>query len=149
MGSDDGQWKVSYLSWTDFQQAVFSEKGTLWDKMIKGDLVIGEMDFSIDFLYFFLSFSPDYKLADIVICLSSSPSSEYHISPLDCCTFFSNMQILAKETMVWPHPKELFLSGTKLQGYKTIRVTLLSMDLSVPMYVLVDDVIGLDHFRKR
>jgi outer membrane protease len=56
MASDEDRWKVSYLSWKVFQKAVLSGQGITWDSMMNADLVIGGMDFSIDFLYFlFLS----------------------------------------------------------------------------------------------
>jgi hypothetical protein len=58
------------------------------------------------------------------------------------------MQTLAKNTTVWPHPEELFLSGSKVQGYETIRVASLSMDLSVPMYTVADDLIDNPEFQE-
>jgi hypothetical protein len=56
MGSDEAGWKVSYLGWKDFQKAVLSGTGGTWDSLMKGDLVMGGMDFSIDFLYVSVSF---------------------------------------------------------------------------------------------
>jgi hypothetical protein len=53
MAGDEARWKVSYLSWKVFQKAVLSGKGVMWDSMMQADLVMGGMDFSIDFLYFF------------------------------------------------------------------------------------------------
>jgi hypothetical protein len=59
------------------------------------------------------------------------------------------MQTLAKKTTVWPHPEELFLSGSKLQGYETIRVASLSMGISIPMYVVADHLIDTKKFQEK
>jgi glutathione synthase/RimK-type ligase-like ATP-grasp enzyme len=61
---------------------------------------------------------------------------------------FSNMMTLAEKTTVWPHPEELFMSGNKIQGYETLRVASLSMKLSVPLYVVVDDQVGSKAFQE-
>ena len=130
MASDQALWDVSYLSWKVFQKAVLSGKGVTWDSLMNADLVIGGMDFSIDFLYFLFLY---LFIESLLISLSSSPFVEYDTLPHDCMHVFTNMQTLAKNTTVWPHPEELFLSSSKLQGYETIWVALLSMDLAVPM----------------
>jgi hypothetical protein len=50
MSERQEQWNISYLGWDAFRRAVLSGQGQIWDEMMKGDLVIGGMDFSIDFM---------------------------------------------------------------------------------------------------
>lgn len=56
------------------------------------------------------------------------------------------MQTLAKQTTVWPHPEELLISGNKVQGYETLRIASLSMDLPVPMYAMADELVWSPDF---
>ena len=142
MSSQEDEWEVSYLPWRDFRAAVLSGKGDRWNSLMKGDLVMGGMDFSIDFLYFiFLSL-----LIKSLLILSSSSSINYRTNPPDCVTFLLNMLRFAKTTTVWPHPEELFMAGAKVQGYETLRVASLSMGLSVPMYATANNIIKTQDF---
>ena len=43
-------WNLTYVSWQDFSHAILAMEGDLWTQMVKGDLVIGGMDFHSDFL---------------------------------------------------------------------------------------------------
>ena len=59
------------------------------------------------------------------------------------------MLTLAKRTTVWPHPEELFISGNKLQGYETLRVASLSMDIKVSMYAVADQLVWTESFQDK
>lgn len=50
MKEHSGKWVVSYVSWKTFRKAVLSGKGKVWDEMMNGDLVMGGMDFTVDFM---------------------------------------------------------------------------------------------------
>lgn len=51
-------WEVSFVTWKEYKNAVLQGEGEMWDKFEMGHLIIGGMDFSCDFLYFFFhSFS--------------------------------------------------------------------------------------------
>lgn len=39
------------MSWEAFRKAVLSARGDTWDDMRNGDLVVGGMDFAMDFMY--------------------------------------------------------------------------------------------------
>lgn len=59
------------------------------------------------------------------------------------------MVVLAKQTTVWPHPEELFLSGNKVHGYEILRVASLSLGLSVPMYAMADELVWTQEFQDK
>jgi hypothetical protein len=61
----------------------------------------------------------------------------YDVDGSEACIIFSNLVALAKNTLVWPHPEDLFLGGSKMQCYETLRVASLSMEMSTPLYVTV------------
>lgn len=42
--------------------------------------------------------------------------------------------------MVWPHPEELFIGGSKIEVYDTLRVASLSMGTSTPFFVMAGDM---------
>jgi hypothetical protein len=57
MMENESKWSVSYLSWKAFRKAMLRPQGEIWEKMTNADLVIGGMNFSIDFMYLsFLAF---------------------------------------------------------------------------------------------
>jgi hypothetical protein len=56
---------------------------------------------------------------------------------------------LAETTTVWPHPEELFISGNKVEGYETLRIASLSMNVSVPMYALADNLLHSKSFQDK
>jgi hypothetical protein len=72
----------------------------------------------------------------------------YGVAPIDACHIFANLVELAKNTLVWPHPEDLFLGGSKLQCYETLRVASLSMKISTPLYVTVGEKIHDSTFIK-
>lgn len=47
---DEKDWKVTYVSWKDYTDAVLEGKGEMWNSFEKADLIIGGMDFSCDFM---------------------------------------------------------------------------------------------------
>lgn len=65
----------------------------------------------------------------------SSPSMGYDVTPLETCLIYANSVGLSKKTFIWPHPEDLFLGGSKLHVYKTLRDVCHSMKISTPMYV--------------
>lgn len=73
---------------------------------------------------------------------------EYGVTPLETCLIFVNLLLLAKKTMVWPHPEELFMAGSKLQSYENLRISSLSMGISTPFYVTAGENITDPSFLK-
>ena len=138
-------WNLTYLSWRSFREAVLRGKGDLWDGLVESDLVIGGMDFAMDFLYC----TPCCSFTNQSLIFPSSPAAGYETLPLECCRLYSNMKTLSEKTTVWPHPEELFISGNKIQGYETLRMASLSMNLSVPLYVIVDDQLDSKTFQDK
>jgi hypothetical protein len=51
MKERDDRWDVTYLNWRTFREAVLSGEGEVWDGLVQGALVIGGMDFAMDFMY--------------------------------------------------------------------------------------------------
>jgi hypothetical protein len=47
---------------------------------------------------------------------------------------------LAEKTMVWPHPEELFIGGSKIEMYNTLRVASISMGIPTPLFVMAGDI---------
>jgi translation elongation factor EF-Tu-like GTPase len=50
--------------------------------------------------------------------------------------------------MIWPHPEELFVSGSKIHGYETLRVASLSIGTPTPLFVMAGDLVEDVHFLK-
>jgi len=44
------KWDLTFLSWTDFKEAVISQAGMTWDILTTANLVIGGVDFTSFFL---------------------------------------------------------------------------------------------------
>jgi hypothetical protein len=47
---DGTQWEVTYVSWEDYTKAVLEAKDEMWISFEKADLIIGGMNFAIDFM---------------------------------------------------------------------------------------------------
>lgn len=65
----------------------------------------------------------------------------YEVTPIESVHIYHNLVELGKKTTIWPHPEELFLGGSKIQGYETLRLASLSMGISTPLLVIVEDEI--------
>jgi hypothetical protein len=63
----------------------------------------------------------------------------YGVTPHDTCSIFVNAVLLSKSATVWPDPQELFLGGSKLQCYETLRIASLSMGISTPFCATIDN----------
>jgi len=50
MEKHSDRWDLRYVAWREFRTAILEREGELWREMEDGDLVIGGMDFSIDFM---------------------------------------------------------------------------------------------------
>jgi hypothetical protein len=72
----------------------------------------------------------------------------YGIEPLDACLIYANCTELAKKTLVWPHPEELFLGGSKIQVYEDLRVASLSLDYPTPVLATIEKNIRESTFIK-
>ena len=66
----------------------------------------------------------------------------YDVTPREACLIFSNLLDLSKNTMVGPYPEELFLGGSKVQCYETLRICSLSMGVPTPLNVIVGEKIN-------
>ncbi|KDR67504.1 hypothetical protein GALMADRAFT_216369 [Galerina marginata CBS 339.88] len=63
-------------------------------------------------------------------------------------SYFSNIKLLARVTTIWPHPEELYLGGNKVQVYMTLQHASLSLNLSVPMSVLMTEDVSLSFLKR-
>jgi len=84
----------------------------------------------------------------LTLIFHRNPSMEYNLTPHETCSIFVNLSILAEKTLVWPHYEELFMAGSKLQSYETLRVASLSMHISTPFYVTAGENIRDPTFLK-
>ncbi|KDR67503.1 hypothetical protein GALMADRAFT_216368 [Galerina marginata CBS 339.88] len=50
MKKQEAWWDVTYVSWPAFKEAILQTAGPLWTDLRQGDLVLGSIDFSCDFL---------------------------------------------------------------------------------------------------
>lgn len=48
-------WELEYVGWEDFKRAILKGGGLLWERLQRCHLVVGGMDFTIDFMWFFSS----------------------------------------------------------------------------------------------
>jgi hypothetical protein len=62
----------------------------------------------------------------------------YGVEPVEACSIYYASIELAKKTLVWPHPEDLFLGGSKIQVYETLRVVSQSMERPTPALATVD-----------
>jgi hypothetical protein len=72
----------------------------------------------------------------------------YEVEPLDACLIYAHSTELAKKTLLWPHPEELFLGGSKIQVYETLRIASLSMGFPTPIYATLQTDICSSTFIK-
>jgi hypothetical protein len=98
---------------------------------------------AISCISFFLSLPVFLK-----IFFQRSSSLEYGVTPIQSVTMFYNLLELGKKTMVWPNSEELFMGGSKIQGYETLRLASQSMGISTPLYVMARDKIHDVEFLK-
>lgn len=63
--------------------------------------------------------------------------------------FYANSVLLARKTTMWPHPEQLFLSGSKVNSYEIFRIASLALGLSVPMYAMADECVWKPEFRNK
>lgn len=138
----DRDWNLYYVSWNEYKFALVSGEGEMWRKFEDADLVFGGMDFSCDFLYL-SSYLIEKRLT---LIFYRNPSMKYNVSPDEACSIYLNLTILGKKTTIWPHPEELFLGGSKVQCYETLRVASFSMGISTPLFATAQENIRDPNF---
>jgi hypothetical protein len=62
---------------------------------------------------------------------------------------FSNLQDLEKNTTLFPRSQELFMGGSKIQVYQTLRQASLSMGISTPLISLIEVHLQQNQFLKK
>ena len=72
----------------------------------------------------------------------------YDVTPLQACLMYANLSELVTKTTVWPHPEDLFMGGSKVQCYETLRIASLSMGVPTPFYVILGENISDPTFVK-
>ena len=91
---------------------------------------------------------PSKLLINSKLIIYRNPSMGYDVTPLQACLMYANLSELVTKTTVWPHPEDLFMGGSKVQCYETLRIASLSMGVPTPFYVILGEKISDPTFVK-
>lgn len=128
--------QLTYMNWEKYKSATLERAGHNWDTLTGADLIIGGLNFSLDFMWVTLHISSLIKRLNLYGFNREAAKDYNGLTSKDVERHWDSLGVLCSKTMMWPDPRDLLMTGSKLYLHTIIARAAQALGHSLPSIVV-------------